>query len=489
MSVARTSMTSALAVAAVLLTATSGVAQSVVQFRSDLRIKDSSGKTGTAKLYVGAAKLRMEFQVNGETRPTIVEPRNETQFTVSPGQRKYMEMPLGDSGGIVLVPRIATVNPANPCANDRFSECKRIGAETLNGYATEKWEYTNVDGDRETAWISTRLRVPIRTTVDNGATTDITNVVEGAQPANLFDIPSGFAKVDDLDDGGGFPDLDPAVLNALDPATRRALEMAKTMVAQNPGLVAAAAAAAADPPPPASTGTSAYEGGPGWLLNVTITANSSPTYQRTEPVPMRGRSTHSARYTASIPLNSSAGPIPGQGPQWFLLALAGSGSPEANAAPFSQGIETRSEEFVETKGSCDPTGWGSFDTTTVTTRKGSAATTLARFTNQFGGSAIWKLNAALNAYSLVVQVLPVSVRSSVDQSQTTKRVDHCAADKVTNETKTQKIDLTGMAFEVKDIPLSRNAAGAIRGSTTIPWMALEGVTTATAEWTITRLGR
>src|SRR5438552_2051383 len=121
------------------------------QFQADLRVRDMDGHSGTAKLYVGASKLRMDFPVGGETRPTIIDPRNENQFTLSAGQKKYMEMPLGESGGTVRIPRIGPMNPANPCSNNRLDDCKRLGAETINGYATEKWEYTNIDGDRETA--------------------------------------------------------------------------------------------------------------------------------------------------------------------------------------------------------------------------------------------------------------------------------------------------------------------------------------------------
>src|SRR5712671_1129728 len=201
--------------------ATTARAQTV-QFQSDLRVRDGDGHSGTAKLSVGATKLRMDFPVGGETRPTIIDPRNENQFTISPGQKKYMEMPLGESGGTVRVPRLSTLNPANPCASDQLSECKRLGAETLNGYATEKWEYTNVDGDRETAWIATKLRFPIRTRVVNGATTDISNVVEGPQAASLFDIPRGYAKVDDLEGG------DQSGINAAD--AQKALEMAQKMM-------------------------------------------------------------------------------------------------------------------------------------------------------------------------------------------------------------------------------------------------------------------
>jgi len=282
---------------------------------------------------VGATKLRMDFPVGGETRPTIIDPRNENQFTISPGQKKYMEMPLGESGGTVRVPRLSTLNPANPCASDQLSDCKRLGAETLNGYATEKWEYTNVDGDRETAWIATKLRFPIRTRVVNGATTDISNVVEGPQAASLFDIPRGYAKVDALEGD------DQAGINATD--MQKALEMAQKMMRDAGGAAAAAGGAARGAPPPASPARGAmFEGGPGWVINATITVNGTVDLENKEYA-TKAHTTEVIKYTASIPLNVSAPGIgPVMGPQWYLGTLVGSGTPEAEAAPGAPGDET-----------------------------------------------------------------------------------------------------------------------------------------------------
>ena len=53
-----------------------------------------------------------------------------------------------------------------------------------------------------TSWFSTRLRFPVKTTADTGATVDIRNVVEGPQAANLFAVPTGFAQVDDIGGSG-----------------------------------------------------------------------------------------------------------------------------------------------------------------------------------------------------------------------------------------------------------------------------------------------
>src|ERR1700704_4871658 len=102
----------------ILLVSLSGALQAqALQFRSDLQVRDLDGKTATGKLYVGAAKQRMEFTAGGETRPTITDPANANQYTISPGQRKYTEMPLGESGGPVRIPRLSAVDPANPCAS------------------------------------------------------------------------------------------------------------------------------------------------------------------------------------------------------------------------------------------------------------------------------------------------------------------------------------------------------------------------------------
>jgi hypothetical protein len=188
-----------------------------------------------------------------------------------------------------------------------------------------------------------------------------------------------------------------------------------------------------------------------------------------------------------------AGPLPGSGPKWFFLAQAGSGSAAAKAATVSLGFEGRSDRYEEERGSCDATAiTGLNDITTVTTSKGSAAVTLGRLTTEFpAGGAIWQLNERLTSYSLRVQflpgVLPGGRRITYDESEAVKTVDHCAGDKVSNETKSRTLDMKGITFSVQDMAIPANSGTTVKGSKTIPWTLLEGTTTATAEWTIRRL--
>src|SRR6185503_232610 len=142
-----------------IVLAAAAQAQAPVQFSGEIVVRDLDGGMGTGKLYIGAAKQRMEFTAFGEVRPTIVDPANDTQRTISPRQRNFMELPRGESGGPVRIPRLGPVDPNNPCASGAMSDCRRLGAEMVNGQATQKWEYTNTDGERVTAWIATRKAV------------------------------------------------------------------------------------------------------------------------------------------------------------------------------------------------------------------------------------------------------------------------------------------------------------------------------------------
>jgi hypothetical protein len=464
-------------VAIAVSAAMSVVAQTPVQFRSDLRVRDQDGKTRLGKLYVGASRLRMEVPAaGGENRATIIDPRTESQFTISAGQRKYMEAQIGDSDGAGPLPRLGTLNPANPCENERLSECKRVGAETVNGYATEKWEYTNNDGDLETAWIATKLRFPIRTGTANGATAEITNVMEGAQPANLFDLPTGYARVDDLDDG----DVDPAkVAEAMAMAT-------KMMSGVNPP-------APAGPPPaaganPAASRYAAWEQGAGYVLNVTVTVKSTAKFSGKNAFggQLESNSVTTARYTASIPLNHGTQAVDvgsaeqSIGPSWSLLNLAGSGSKDVLARPVTYAMDWRKESTEHLNYGCDGViNNGNTTTTTVTTHKAQAATSIGKLSTDVIPQALVRLNGGLTAYHLVIGV---SGNAEGDVIKTSSVVDHCAGGRVTNNKETTREEIHPLSFDLAAVPLPATPA-AWKGTQTVPWKR-DGAETATLEWSI-----
>jgi hypothetical protein len=442
--------------------------QIAVQFKSDIQVRDLDGKASAGKLYIGAAKQRWEFTASGETRPTIADPENGNQYTISPGQKKYVEMPIGESGGPVLIPKITPLDPQDPCNNGQYSDCMRLGAEMLNGFATQKWEYTDVDGERVTAWIATRLRFPIKTVAGNGATNELRNIVEGAQPANLFALPAGYEQADDL---GGSGNSIADALASINPAMmQQALANAKKMEAEMK----------ADP----TRGARAqqWEAGAGYVLNFTITmrvAKQSSTNALGNTV----RSNISMQYKASVPLNYGTPAVPpGVGPTWSVLALAGSGSRQAEALPATMNLEWEEQiqQHYDT-GGCEGVEAGRSDTSTTVKGKASSSGSIITGGNALG---MFQINGPLTAYNIFGGVPP---RIDADIVSTSRTVDHCRGDRVTNTNENRKTpvgNLGQLQIELKDVPLPPTPAG-LRGTQTVPlkFNFYEGP--ATVEWNFT----
>lgn len=439
-----------------------------VQFSGEIVVRDLDGGTATGKLFVGAAKQRMEFNAFGEVRPTIVDPANDIQHTISPRQRNFMEMPRGESGGPVRIPRLGPVDPNNPCASGEMSECRPLGAEMVNGQATRKWEYTNTDGERVTSWVSTTLRFPVKTTADTGATVDIRNVVAGPQAANLFSVPNGFAQVDDI---GGSGNAIADAMASINPAMmQQALATAKQMDATNK----------ANPQLPAKAAI--WEAGAGYVLNFTITMRASkqggPNAFATS-----FQSNISMQYKASVPINYGTPAVPPTvGPSWSLLQLAGSGSRQAEALPVTMNLEWEEQiqEHHDT-GGCVGIEAGRSDTST--TVKGKAAATSSP-TAVGSAQAMFQINGLITTYNILGGVTP---RNDADITSTSRTVDHCAGDRVTNKTENRKTpvgNLGQLQMDLKDVPLPPTPAG-LRGTQTVPlrFNFYEGP--ATVEWTIT----
>jgi len=445
-------------------------AQAPVQFSGEIVVRDLDGGTGTGKLYIGATKQRMEFTAFGEVRPTIVDPPNDTQQTISPRQRNFMEMPRGESGGPVRIPRLGLVDPNNPCASGEMSECRPLGAEMVNGQATRKWEYTNTDGERVTSWVATRLRFPVKTTADTGATIDIRNVVEGPQPANLFAVPTGFAQVDDI---GGSGNAIADALASINPAMmQQALATAKQMEAEMK----------ADP----TRGARAqqWETGAGYLVNFTITMRAAKP-RDTNPNQWQ-QSNISMRYTASVPTNYVTPAVPPSiGPSWSILQIAGSGSRQAEATPVTDSLEWEEQitRHMDT-GGCTGIEYDRSDTTIVVRGNGAGSSPLIKPATQGYAQVMFQINGALTSYNIMAGA---GSTAQADVITTTRRVDHCLGDRITNTTANAKAALATLGqlgLGINDVPLPPSPAG-LRGTRTVPFQFNGYQGPATVEWTIT----
>jgi len=180
---------------------TAGFAQALTgtPFSADMTMKASANGPGVSgKVYFDAPKWRMDMNSQGHQAMMIFDATNKIGYMVMTEQKMYMEVHVDRPGRGPQMPKAKPMDPENPCGNDANMECKKAGTETINGRATDKWEFTSKDGQGEnyTAWVDRKLHFPIKTQESNGSSMELSNIQEGKQAGTLFEIPAGFTKFD-----------------------------------------------------------------------------------------------------------------------------------------------------------------------------------------------------------------------------------------------------------------------------------------------------
>lgn len=142
----------------------------------------------SGKIYISDDKMRTEFS----EMISIVRVDKKVVWMLMPEEKMYMET-------------VFQMSPKHqiPKAEVSPDEVERvfIGKETVNGYATDKYRVT-VKGYKEGShyvWISTDLGLPLpvkSAALDGSWWQEYRNIKVGSPNASLFEIPSGYQKVD-----------------------------------------------------------------------------------------------------------------------------------------------------------------------------------------------------------------------------------------------------------------------------------------------------
>jgi hypothetical protein len=299
-----------------------------VQFKANVKMKTSDGNAATGTMYFGGAKTRTELAMDGQNVVMLADPRAKSQIILLPGEKTYMQMPIGE--GPLSMPVLGPADGGNPCTEGSTnSNCVKGKTESLNGHETVRWEYNDINGTVTRAWVSTRLRFPLRIEGDDGSSMELTGVAEGAQPASLFGVPAGYKKME-IDDfpgfshGGGLGGGLAAAMANLPPEVQAAMA----------GAARGNTAAAMGPK------GSGWEKTKGWVINFTITGSGSSAGGD----PTRGwKEAYSVKVSGSVPLNigsPSIGMAGAPGPLWMTNGTGGLGTPEALATPITFKVET-----------------------------------------------------------------------------------------------------------------------------------------------------
>lgn len=123
---------------------------------------------------------------------------------VRPAVRTFMDARQSSR----LTQWFVSVDPADPCRQwqamaklagtaDRGEgwRCERTGQDMIDGRRADVFHATVPPNRDITGWIDPELKFPLRIRIDD-ATVSVTNIRQEPQPANLFEIPSGFRKFD-----------------------------------------------------------------------------------------------------------------------------------------------------------------------------------------------------------------------------------------------------------------------------------------------------
>ena len=175
-------------------------------FSADMTVTSANGNANMkGKFFLALPKMRVDMEDTGQRQAgpfggkmsMIMDANAKMAYMLMHEPKMYMEMPLDQNNPMLQrMPRLQHLS-SDPCGvgNPGEATCKKLGSETINGRACDKWEVTDKNGKKETLWIDQKLHFPIKST-DGQVTSEFTNIKEGSPDASLFTLPPGYQKFD-----------------------------------------------------------------------------------------------------------------------------------------------------------------------------------------------------------------------------------------------------------------------------------------------------
>ena len=154
----------------------------------------SKGRTRTTSTI---PKKRAEKQGLGTVQVDIINPYEGTIWRLFPETGKYYQ-----SHGEAVETLPAPLMPGDdehPCNAGSELKCENIGAETINGRVTEKWQITSPtkDGELTTSqWFDPELGIPIRELIPGKLMREMNDIKVAPQPDQQFLLPVGAEQIE-----------------------------------------------------------------------------------------------------------------------------------------------------------------------------------------------------------------------------------------------------------------------------------------------------
>lgn len=163
---------------------------SASEFQADFIQKHESIEI-KGKFYIKGNKMRTDMDMMGQHMSMITRMDKKVSWNVQHDAKMYFEMPIPPENDMILRPDEALA---------KIAVKKKIGSETVNGYACDKYEivYKDKSKGKIEQWVARKLNFPIKIIYHGPAgvmTTEYYNIQSGSVDSGLFEVPPGFQKM------------------------------------------------------------------------------------------------------------------------------------------------------------------------------------------------------------------------------------------------------------------------------------------------------
>ena len=166
------------------------------------------GRTDTVKIFVEGSKVRMEPQGKGNNKDSqimIWDTAGQKSYVLAPARHMYMEIGSSMLQRAINLWRPADVEDACPdwlkvsqqlSPGEKQATCRKVGSDTVNGRSAVKYEGVSGDGKKGEVWLDVKVRYLVKVVSPDGSGMELRNIHEGPSDASLFEVPSGYKKMD-----------------------------------------------------------------------------------------------------------------------------------------------------------------------------------------------------------------------------------------------------------------------------------------------------
>lgn len=174
-------------------------------FAADVTMVDAADPefAGVGRLHSAGTLARLVSSVDDVSMVFIAEMGGEDFITLFPEQRLYMVTAWPDAAAGLESWFVR--DQADPCgaAADAYMTATALGNERVQGRAVEVWRCSRDNGAGQSAvytlWHDPSLGWPLRMEEDRGLLIEVSNIREGAQPPELFQLPPGYTRLNLID--------------------------------------------------------------------------------------------------------------------------------------------------------------------------------------------------------------------------------------------------------------------------------------------------